>query len=47
MSIAIVESVDSYLKRDKKYNFTSIDNKKKISWNMRIGYNQIGLIGAF
>lgn len=47
MSVAIVECVDSYLKKDNKYNNNSIVNQHKISWNLRMSYNQIGLVGVF
>lgn len=47
MSVAIVECVDSYLKRDNKYKFTPKEQKNKISWNVRMGYNQLGLVGTF
>lgn len=47
MSVAIVECVDSYLKRDAKYKLHPVEQKTKISWNVRMGYNQIGLVGTF
>ena len=47
MSVAIVECVDSYLKKDNKYKFTPKLQKNKISWNVRMGYNQLGLVGTF
>ncbi|CAM3990644.1 phosphatase PAP2 family protein [Flavobacterium cucumis] len=47
MSVAIVESVDSYLKKDNKYNVQPEIAKNKISWNLNLGYNQIGLVGVF
>lgn len=47
MSVAIVECVDSYLKRDNKYKLNPEEQKNKISWNVRMGYNQLGLVGTF
>ncbi len=47
MSVAIVESVDSYLKKDNKYKRAPYSTKNKISWNLNLGYNQIGLVGTF
>ncbi len=47
MSVAIVECVDSYLKRDNKYKLHPEERKNKISWNFRMGYNQLGLVGTF
>lgn len=48
MSVAIVESVDSYLKKEKRYQLNpDTFVPKKISWNLRAGYNQIGLVGTF
>lgn len=46
MSVAIVESVDSFFKKQKRYNLNP-EMSKKISWNLRVGYNQIGVVGAF
>lgn len=47
MSVAIVECVDAYLKRDNKYPLNHEERKNKISWNVRMGYNQLGLVGTF
>lgn len=47
MSVAIVECVDSYLKRDEKYKLIPHERKNKISWNARMGFNQLGLVGTF
>ena len=47
MSVAIVECVDSYLKRDNKYKLNPEERKNKISWNLRMGHNQLGLVGTF
>lgn len=48
MSVAIVESVDSYLKKEKRYKLNpEAFTPKKVSWNLRAGYNQIGLVGTF
>ncbi|WP_024771688.1 phosphatase PAP2 family protein [Aquimarina macrocephali] len=45
MSVFIVDSVDNYLKKDKRYAFGS--KKHKIRWNLRIGARQIGVVGRF
>lgn len=47
MSVAIVECVDAYLKKSEKFNLKSAADQRKISWNLKMGYNQIGLIGVF
>ncbi len=47
MSVAIVECVDTYLKKDNKYMSNSTSNRYKVTWNMRMSYNQIGLVGVF
>jgi membrane-associated phospholipid phosphatase len=47
MSIAIVESVDSYLKKDEKYKLMPTEQKNKISWRLKMSYNQMGLVGVF
>jgi membrane-associated phospholipid phosphatase len=47
MSIAIVESVDSYLKKGNKYDLGTTESKNKISWRFRLNHNQIGLVGVF
>ncbi|PKV48141.1 PAP2 superfamily protein [Aquimarina sp. MAR_2010_214] len=45
MSVFIVDSVDNYLKKDKRYAFGS--KKHKIRWNLRVGVGQIGVVGRF
>jgi membrane-associated phospholipid phosphatase len=45
MSVFIVDSVDNYLKKDKRYTFGS--KKHKIRWNLRVGARQIGVVGRF
>lgn len=47
MSVAIVECVDAYLKKSEKFNSASTGHKRKISWSLKMGYNQMGLIGVF
>lgn len=47
MSVAIVECVDSYLKKDDKYKNRPNPNQHKISWNVRVSHNQLGLVGVF
>lgn len=47
MSVAIVEGVDSYLKRNNKYNYPEFQNKSKISWRLMAGPTQFGIVGVF
>lgn len=44
LSVAIVESIDNYLNREKKYN---LDTQPKISWNLNFTGNTIGFTGTF
>ncbi len=45
MSVFIVDSVDNYLKKDKRYVYGS--KKRKVRWNLRVGAGQIGVVGRF
>ncbi len=45
MSVLIVDSVDNYLKKDKRYAHGS--KKPKIRWNLRVGAGQVGVVGRF
>ncbi|RZJ63267.1 MAG: phosphatase PAP2 family protein [Flavobacterium sp.] len=45
ISVLTVESVDKYLKS--KRNFDPIAAKKKISWNLNMGKQTIGIVGVF
>lgn len=53
MSVAIVEGVESYLNRNKKYGREvddfgfRIDDDRKVKWNLTLGAGQIGLVGNF
>lgn len=53
MSVAIVEGVESYLNRNKKYGRevdefgNRIDGNQKVKWNLTLGEGQIGLVGSF
>lgn len=53
VSLAIVECVDNYLKKNKDYgkskNELGFDfkEKNKIRWNLTFGGNQVGIIGSF
>lgn len=53
MSVAIVEGVDQYLKRNKRYGREvndfgfRTDNNRKIKWNLILGAGQIGFAGSF
>ncbi len=45
LSVVIVDSVDNYLKKDERYVYGN--KKHKIRWNLRMGANQIGIVGRF
>ncbi|MDY0090349.1 MAG: phosphatase PAP2 family protein [Flavobacteriaceae bacterium] len=55
VSVAIVEGVDSYLKRNKRYNnqeeeigyINKSKNNRKINWNLTFGASTVGLAGSF
>lgn len=51
MSVAIVEGVDFYLKRHKKYSHQAeeygIVDHRKIKWNFTLGAAQVGFVGTF
>ncbi|MFP9099387.1 phosphatase PAP2 family protein [Flavobacterium sp. RHBU_24] len=49
VSIVTVEAVERYLMRGEKYDTAKIKDPraKKISWNLRAGYNQMGVVGVF
>lgn len=55
VSVAMVEGVDSYLKKNKKYTYANDDlgwqmlkeNQRKIKWSLSFGANQIGVVGTF
>lgn len=51
LSIVCVEAVDTYLKKKERYEADRLAGvlvpPKKISWNLRAGYNQIGIVGVF
>lgn len=55
VSVAMVEGVDNYLKRTKKYTHTNEElgvlmmknDKNKIRWNLSFGGNQVGVVGTF
>ncbi len=53
MSVAIVEGVDSFLKRNKRYGNKvddfgfKIKDNRKVKWNLTLGAGQIGLVGSF
>jgi hypothetical protein len=53
MSVAIVEGVESYLIRNKKYGHevdefgNRLDSNKKVKWNLTLGAGQIGFVGNF
>jgi len=55
VSVAMIEGVDNYLKRNKKYTYVDDDlgwqiikeEQRKIKWNLSFGGNQIGVVGTF
>ncbi|MFL9845905.1 phosphatase PAP2 family protein [Flavobacterium rhizosphaerae] len=49
IAVLSVESVDRFLKKKEKYAADRITDphQKKISWNLKLGYNQIGIVGVF
>jgi len=53
MSVAIVEGVDSFLKRKQKYgnldpeSLSYLNTNRQIKWNLNLGPGSIGLVGVF
>lgn len=47
LSVAIVEGVDNYLKRNQKYNYSEFKPKKQINWRLVAGPTQFGVVGVF
>ena len=45
LSIIVVDCIDNYLFKEKAYDYPT--KKKLISWNLRLGGNQIGVVGTF
>lgn len=45
ISIVVVDSIDKFLFNSKSYDYPQ--NKKQISWNLRLSTNQIGVVGTF
>ena len=46
LSIAVVDGIDNYLKKENKYKVDD-PTAKKISWNLQFGGNKIGFVGTF
>lgn len=44
LSVAVVDGIDNYLKREKKYTYA---DKDKIRWNLHMGMSTIGVVGSF
>lgn len=44
MSVAVVECIDKYLKKENKYKY---QDPNKISWNFRVGAGTLGVVGVF
>src|SRR5690606_1228711 len=53
MSVAIVEGVDSFLKRKQKYgnldpeSLSYLNRNREIKWNLSLGPGTIGFVGVF
>ncbi|WP_033960449.1 phosphatase PAP2 family protein [Psychroserpens jangbogonensis] len=45
LSIIVVDSIDKYLFSEKAYDYPH--KEKHVSWNLRFGANQIGIVGSF
>ncbi|WCO02924.1 phosphatase PAP2 family protein [Psychroserpens ponticola] len=45
ISIIVVDSIDKYLFNEKTYAYSQ--KKKHMSWNLKFGGNQIGIVGSF
>ena len=43
-SIIVVDGVDNFMKRTKRYDF---ERPKQISWSLKMGYGTIGIVGSF
>ena len=44
LSVVVVDGVDNFMKREKLYNYSK---PKQISWQLRAGFNTIGVVGTF
>lgn len=44
LSVAVVDGIDNYLKKEKKYTYA---DKDKIRWNLHMGMSTIGVVGTF
>lgn len=47
LSIAVVDCIDNYMKKENRYPEGYSTKKRKISWRIQPGYNKIGLVGTF
>lgn len=45
LSVVIVDGIDNYLTRKERYSSTK--KSSKISWDLRLGTGQIGIVGTF
>ncbi|RZS99783.1 phosphatase PAP2 family protein [Aquimarina brevivitae] len=45
LSVVIVDGIDNYLKKNNRYTYE--EKKTKISWDLKIGAGQLGVIGRF
>lgn len=43
-SIVIVDGMDNFMKRNKRYKYKS---PKQVSWQLKVGYGTVGLVGSF
>lgn len=47
LSVIVVDCVDNFLFNTKAYKYPEHQKQKKISWNLKFGANQIGIVGTF
>lgn len=47
LSVIVVDCVDNFLFKSKAYKYPELQKQKKISWNLKFGANQIGIVGTF
>lgn len=45
ISVAVVDSIDNYLKKEGRYE--SDRQKPMIQWSLRLGPQKVGLVGTF
>lgn len=45
LSVVIVDGIDNYLKKNERYSYD--EKKTKISWDLKLGAGQLGVVGRF